>query len=58
MKNIFLGTLTGIAGLLLTLAGLNLIELTQTLILYTGVVLLGVALLFYLFRERRGATNG
>ena len=50
--------LTGIAGLLLTLAGLNLIQLTQTLILYTGIALLFVALLFYVFRERRGAING
>jgi len=39
----------GIAGLLLTLAGLNLIQLSPTLILYSGVVLLVVSALLYLF---------
>lgn len=41
--------LTGVAGLLLTLAGLGLIQLTQPLILYSGIALLALTVLFYLF---------
>lgn len=40
--------LTGLAGALMSLAGLGLIELSKDLILYTGVVLLVLTVLFYL----------
>ena len=47
-KLIFVG-LIGIGGLLLTLAGFNLIQLSQNLILYAGILLLVIALLLYFF---------
>ncbi|MBI4059133.1 hypothetical protein HY404_02750 [Candidatus Microgenomates bacterium] len=47
-KLIFVG-LIGIGGLLLTLAGLNLISLSETLILYAGILLLVVSTLLYFF---------
>ena len=37
----------GVAGLLLTLAGVNLIELSQNLILYAGIILLALAAILY-----------
>lgn len=46
-KKLILVTLTGIAGLLLTLAGLNLIQLSQSLILYAGMILLLISALIY-----------
>lgn len=46
-KKTILFVLTGVAGLLLTLAGLNLIQLSQNLILYAGLTLLVVAALLY-----------
>ena len=39
--------LIGVAGLLLTLAGLGLIQLSLSLILYIGLILLVLAFLFY-----------
>ncbi len=48
-KKVILIVLTGVAGLLLTLAGLGLITLTTPLILYSGIALLILAVLFYLF---------
>lgn len=48
-KKIISVTLTGIAGLLLTLAGLGLINLSLQLILYAGIILLFVAILIYVF---------
>lgn len=48
-KKAILIILTGVAGLLLTLAGLGLISLTPTLILYSGVALLILTVFFYLF---------
>ena len=48
-KKAILIVLTGVAGLLLTLAGLGLISLTPTLILYSGVALLILTVFFYLF---------
>lgn len=49
-KKILLVVLTGVAGLLLTLAGFNLIELSQNLILYAGIILLVLtALLYFLY---------
>lgn len=50
IKRLVLVILTGISGLLLTFAGLNLIEISKELILYTGIVLLLVAILSYLFK--------
>lgn len=47
-KLVLLG-LTGVAGLLLTLAGINLIELSQKLILYSGASLLVLTGLIYFF---------
>lgn len=44
-------TLTGISGLLLTLAGFNLIELSKSLILYAGVILLAAALITYIIPD-------
>ncbi|MDO8618729.1 MAG: hypothetical protein Q7R49_02155 [Candidatus Daviesbacteria bacterium] len=38
----------GIVGLILVLAGVGLIALTQTLLLYAGMVLLILAILFFL----------
>lgn len=52
IKRLVLVSLTGISGLLLTFAGLNLIEISKELILYTGIVLLFVAILSYLFSGR------
>lgn len=48
-KKIILIVLTGVAGLLLTLAGLGLITLTLPLILYSGIALLIMTVLLYLF---------
>lgn len=48
-RKVLLIVLTGVAGLLLTLAGLGLISLTQPLILYSGISLLILTVLFYLF---------
>ncbi len=48
-KKVILIVLTGVAGLLLTLAGLGLITLTPTLILYSGIALLILTVFFYLF---------
>ncbi len=39
-----------IVGLILVLAGLGLISLTQSLLLYAGIVLLVLAVLFFLKR--------
>lgn len=47
VRKLLLVALTAVGGLLLTLAGLSLIQLSQTLILYTGIILLVVALLMY-----------
>lgn len=49
IKKLFFVGLIGIGGLLLTLAGLNLIQLSQSLILYAGLGLLVVAGLLYFF---------
>lgn len=49
IKKIFFVGVIGIGGLLLSLAGLNLIELSETLILYAGIGLLVIAALLYLF---------
>ena len=51
-KTLWVG-LTGVAGLLLTLAGFNLIGLSLELIKYTGVVLLIVSLLFYILPDTK-----
>lgn len=48
-KKVILIVLTGVAGLLLTLAGLGLIQLTQPLILYSGITLLVLTIFYYLF---------
>lgn len=48
-KKIILIILVGISGLLLTLAGIGLIQLTQPLILYSGISLLIMTILIYLF---------
>lgn len=48
-KKAILIILTGVAGLLLTLSGLGLITLTPPLILYSGIALLILAVLFYFF---------
>lgn len=48
-RKAILVVLTGVAGLLLTLAGVGLIQLTQPLIFYSGIALLILTVLFYLF---------
>lgn len=47
LKKLVLVGLTGVAGLLLTLAGLGLIQLSLSLILYSGLVLLVLAGIMY-----------
>ena len=49
IKKLIFVALAGIGGLLLTLAGLNLIELSKDLNLYAGIALLVLAGLLYLF---------
>lgn len=49
VKKVLWVGLTGVSGLLLTLAGLQLIDLSETLILYSGVTLLVTAALMYFF---------
>lgn len=46
-KKVVLVGLAAVAGLLLTLAGINLIQLSQTLILYSGIALLVLTFLLY-----------
>lgn len=48
-EKVILVVLTGVAGLLLTFAGLGLIQLTQPLILYSGIALLTMTVLLYFF---------
>ena len=47
-KKFIFALLTGVIGLLLALAGLNLIQVSGTLNLYTGVALLIISVLLYL----------
>lgn len=49
IKKLLFTAIIGIGGLLLTLAGLNLIQLSQPLILYTGIVYLLLAAGVYFF---------
>lgn len=49
LKKLLFVAIIGIGGLLLTLAGLNLIQLSQNLILYAGLVYLVIAALVYFF---------
>lgn len=49
IKKFVLVGLTAVAGLLLTLSGLNLIEISGTLIFYTGLLLLVLSVLIYIF---------
>ena len=49
IKKLFFVGIIGIGGLLLTLAGLNLIQLSENLTLYSGLALLGIAGLLYFF---------
>lgn len=51
-KTLWVG-LTGISGLLLTLAGFNLINLSPELVKYTGITLLIVSILFYFLPDNR-----
>lgn len=47
IKKLVVIMVVGIAGLLLTLAGVNLIQLSESLILYSGVSLLLLTALLY-----------
>lgn len=47
IKRLVFLLLSGVSGLLLTLAGVNLIELSQSLVLYVGLVLLILSVLYY-----------
>ena len=49
IKKLFFVGIIGIGGLLLTLAGLNLIQLSENLTLYSGLALLGISGLLYFF---------
>jgi len=51
IKKLIFVSLTAVGGLLLTLAGLNLIQLSQSLILYTGILLVILALFSYFFMD-------
>ena len=46
-KKIIFALLTGVIGLLLALAGLNLIQVSNILNLYTGIALIIISLLLY-----------
>jgi len=48
-KKVILIVLTGVSGLLLALAGVGLIQLTPILTLYSGIALLVMTVLLYLF---------
>lgn len=48
-KKVIIAALVAVIGLLLTLAGLNLIQMSSNLVLYSGVALLILAILQYLF---------
>lgn len=48
-KKFFFSGLIALVGLLLVLAGVNLIELSETLVLYTGIGALVIAVLLYFF---------
>jgi hypothetical protein len=48
-KKLLFVVILGIEGLLLVLAGFNLIQLSQTLILYSGIALLIISGLLYFF---------
>lgn len=47
MKKLIFSILIGVGGFLLTLAGLNLIQLSQNLILYSGILFLVISILLY-----------
>jgi len=47
-KRVVLASLAGVTGFLLVLSGLNLVSMSQTLNLYTGIVLLVMAVALYL----------
>jgi len=49
IKKLFFVTILGIEGLLLVLAGFNLIQLSQNLILYSGIALIIISGLLYFF---------
>jgi len=49
IKKILLASLVGIGGFLLALAGFSLIQLSQTLILFIGILYLLMAVLIYFF---------
>lgn len=50
-KKLIFVTLTAIGGLLLTLAGVSLINLSQNLILYAGILLIILAGFSYFFMD-------
>jgi hypothetical protein len=47
IKKLIFALLIGIGGLLLTLAGLNLIEFSESLFLYSGITLIVISALLY-----------
>lgn len=47
IKKFLLVGMIGLIGILLTLAGLNLLQMSSSLVLYSGVGLLGIAALYY-----------
>lgn len=49
VKKLLFTSLIGIGGLLLTLAGLNLIQLSLPLILYVGLLYLALSAALYFF---------
>lgn len=49
IKKLLFVAVLGIEGLLLVLAGFSLIQLSQNLILYSGLVMLLVSILLYFF---------
>lgn len=48
MKKVISVGLSGFVGLILVLAGVGLITLTQSLLLYAGIVLLILAIFFFI----------
>lgn len=53
LKKILWVAITGVSGGLLTLAGYDLVELSSDLIRYTGLTLLGLALVFMVWPAGR-----
>lgn len=57
LKRLVLLLVTGTTGLLLTLSGLGQIELSRSLVLYSGIALLVLTVLIYIYSKLTGLKN-